>query len=517
TPESGAKLTIQEKAEILKNHIFGVDIDEQAVEVTKLSLMLKMLEGEWGFVKGTAVLPMLDKNIKCGNSLISGNVLELTRYFGNDYYKVKPFNWEEEFRSVMVDEGGFDVVIGNPPYIFARDEGFKKEEKEFFYKTYKVVQYQLNTYIMFTEKSYNLLKNLGRLGFIIPNNWLTIDTSLKFREFILKNTYNIEIVNSYDKVFQDANVDTSILIFSKKGDSNIKLNELINGKILPIIKCETKEFLSDKNLILNCDLIKNKKTINICQKININSKNLQDIVIIKAGIKAYEIGKGQPIQTKEMRDERVYHSTKKINDKYLKYLDGKDVKRYLIDWSGQYIKYGKNLAAPRTPDLFKGERILVRQIPGKLPYLIYSTLVKEDYINDLNSMIIKKQNNDYDLRYILGIINSKLISYWFYFKFGKMQRKIFPQFKIKELSLFPIKPIDFSNIREKEKHDKLCELVSIIIELNEKLKVRKNINTIQKQIEKTNKEIDDLVYDLYGITEEERKIIEGDINHNDTK
>ncbi len=511
TPDSETKLTIQEKAEILRNHIFGVDIDEQAVEVTKLSLMLKMLEGEWGFVKGTAVLPMLDKNIKCGNSLISGNVLELTRYFGSDYYNVKPFNWEEEFKNIMVDEGGFDVVIGNPPYVFARDEGFKKEEKEYFYKTYKIVQYQLNTYIMFTEKAFNLLKNSGKLGFIIPNNWLTIDTTLKFREFVLKDTYEIEIVNSYDRVFQDANVDTAILIFSKKGYNNIGLNELINGKILPVIKCKTNKFLLDENLIISYELIKNREAINISQKIKINSIKLEEIVMIKAGINAYEVGKGNPMQTKEMKEKRIYHSDKKINNKYLKYLDGKDVQRYFIGWSGQYIKYGKNLAAARTPDLFLGNRILVRQIPGKLPYLIYAALVKENIINDRNSMIIKKKDNDYDLKYILGIINSRLISYWFYFRFGKMQRKIFPQFKIKELSLFPIKPIDFTNTKEKTMYDKLCELVSIIIELNKKLKKEEDINekSNQKQIEEVNKEIDNLVYELYGITEEEIKVIEG--------
>lgn len=100
--ESEPRLTIQEKSEILREHIFGVDIDEQAVEVTKLSLMLKMLEGEYGIIPGRAILPMLDKNIKCGNSLISGSVLELKKYFGDDWYKVKPFNWNEEFRKIMV-------------------------------------------------------------------------------------------------------------------------------------------------------------------------------------------------------------------------------------------------------------------------------------------------------------------------------------------------------------------------------------------------------------------------------
>ena len=123
--EEDPSLTIYEKSRILQEHIFGVDIDEQAVEVTKLSLMLKMLEGEYGIIPGRAILPMLDKNIKCGNSLISGDILELKKYFGDDWYKVKPFNWEDEFRKIMVDEGGFDVVIGNPPYGYMIPENSK--------------------------------------------------------------------------------------------------------------------------------------------------------------------------------------------------------------------------------------------------------------------------------------------------------------------------------------------------------------------------------------------------------
>ena len=148
-------LDIFEKRQILLDHIYGVDLDEQAVEVTKLSLMLKMMDGEHGLVSGHAILPMLDSNIKCGNSLVSGDALELKKFFGDDWYKVKPFNWDLSFSKVM-KKGGFDVVVGNPPYIFARDEGFSQAEKDYFNQTYKSVQYQLNTYIMFTERAFSL-------------------------------------------------------------------------------------------------------------------------------------------------------------------------------------------------------------------------------------------------------------------------------------------------------------------------------------------------------------------------
>ena len=507
--DTSPRLTISEKAEILKNHIFGVDIDEQAVEVTKLSLMLKMLEGEFGIIPGRNILPMLDKNIRCGNSLISGSPLELKKYFGDDYYKVKPFNWEEEFKDIFKD-GGFDVVIGNPPYIFARDEGFTEDEKTYFYKNFQLAQYQLNTYIMFTEKAHNFLNSTGVLGYIIPNNWLTIDTTSLFRKFIIENAKQIKIVNIYDKVFQDANVDTSILILEKLGKKIISLYEISNEKINYITDLNNSDFTAENNYIISYELLKAGDKIKLCKKIENNSIHLEKLALIKAGINAYEVGKGKPRQTEQMKKDRVYHTIKKLDDTYFKYLDGRDVQRYFLDWGKKYIKYGDNLSAPRTFDLFERDRLLVRQIPDKPPYSILAVYTNQTIINDRNSMIVKKLDNPYNIQYLLGVINSRLISFWFYYKFGKLQRKTFPQFKIKELSLFPIRPIDFSNVKDKNLHDDLVALVDVMLDLNKKTQSAKGSakEQIQREITKTDNAINQIVYQLYGITEGERKVIE---------
>ena len=412
----------------------------------------------------------------------------------------------------MVDEGGFDVVIGNPPYVFARDEGFKEEEKSYFYQKYKLAQYQLNTYIMFTEESFNLLSPTGRMGFIIPNNWLTIDTTSFFRKFVINRGKQIVIVNIYDKVFQQANVDTSILLFSKSGDSKISFFEMINEKINLVVEQDVRTFVTDDNYIISYDLLKSKDKMKLCKKIEQKSTYLRNLTQVKAGIKAYEVGKGKPKQTNKMRKERVYHSEQKIDETYLKYLDGRNVQRYFLDWGNKYIKYGNNLAAPRVFDLFKGERLLIRQIPAKPPYSIHGSYSDRVFINDLNSMVIKKFNNPYNIKFLLGVINSKTISFWFFYKFGKLQRKIFPQFKIKELAIFPIRNIDFTNPAEKKCHNDLVALVDVMLDLNKKLQIAKGSRKvqIQRQVEKTDREIDELVYKLYGITEKERKVIEGE-------
>ena len=171
-------LTIDEKAKILLEHIFGVDIDEQAVGVTKLSLMLKMLDGEYGLVPGRAILPMLERNIRCGNSLISGETLELKKYFGEDWYKVKPFNWRERFNNI-IEKGGFDIVIGNPPYVSATT--MSNKDKNFYKKSFKSAKGRLDTYGLFTEKAIAVLKKGGYASLIVPNKFLT---NLQFRFLI---------------------------------------------------------------------------------------------------------------------------------------------------------------------------------------------------------------------------------------------------------------------------------------------------------------------------------------------
>ena len=183
--ETEPRLTIHEKSQILREHIFGVDLDEQAVEITKLSLMLKMLEGESGIIPARSILPMLDKNIRCGNSLISGDTLELKKYFGDDWYKVKPFNWDEEFRKIMVEERGFDVVIGNPPYVeFKRlDAEIKKPIKEKF----ESAKGKFDLFIPFIEQGIKILKKGGYISYICPSMFTKRDFGEGIRKFITDN------------------------------------------------------------------------------------------------------------------------------------------------------------------------------------------------------------------------------------------------------------------------------------------------------------------------------------------
>lgn len=548
------------KKSIIQNNIYGVDIEKGAVDIARLRFWLSIVVDE----DTPSPLPNLDYKIMQGNSLIESfqgvDLSELTykreskkdrgevMLFDDEknrlqktvsqllssYYscsehekklrlrkqisdainqqleaqfvnssiltKLKDFDlagnsqfflWHTWFSDVFNREdgkSGFDIVIGNPPYVFARnskDKGFTKEDKKYYYDNFQLAKYQVNLYHLFVEQGVRFLSNEGIFAYIIPNNWLTINTNKVLREYVLGMS-NIQVVNFYKKVFETADVDSSILIFSKSDKhQQIGLYEAQSKTHIKLIKqTECATFLKGKDYVINIDLFKNGIIPLILEKIESQSFELKENALVKAGLQAYEVGKGTPTCTKEMKDNRIYHSKEKLDDTYFRYLQGVDVCRYKLNWSGEYLKYGNNLAAPRKFKLFSEPRILVRQIPSKPPYCINACFVNETILNDRNSMNILDMKKS--PLFLLGLLNSKLMSFWFIHKFGKMQRGIFPQFKINELEIFPIVNTDVDN--------------EMILE-----------NLVQTGIEGKDymdDKIDEFIYKLYNLTEDEIKVID---------
>ena len=189
-------LTTAEKKRILLNNIYGVDIDANAVEVTKLSLLLKVLEHEDSETLNRQLglwheraLPNLGGNIKCGNSLIGPDYYDHQQgdmFDEEELHRVNAFDWQAEFTEVFA-QGGFDAVIGNPPYVLVTKDIFSQKEEE-YYKTFKVAQYKLDLFHLFIEKGIRLLNNQGLFGFIVPNPWLTLKFTNQLRKHILSTT-----------------------------------------------------------------------------------------------------------------------------------------------------------------------------------------------------------------------------------------------------------------------------------------------------------------------------------------
>ncbi len=515
------------KRRCIEHSLYGVDIDPGAAEIAKLRLWLSLVVDEED-VKHIKPLPNLDYKILCGNSLLGVEKDLFNHQLFNELENLKPLYFNETnptkkqaykkqidelisqvtsghtefdftlyFSEVFHRKGGFDVVIANPPYVFARNskkKGLKKEDKAYFYKKFELAEYQVNLYPLFIEQGYNLIKADGILSFITPNNWLTINTNKKLRRFVLAQS-DVQIVNFYAQVFESAAVDSAILLF-RKGTShpNVTLLEYTDGFKL-VKQSSSSYFLTQKDYLINIESFKNTDAMLLIEKIESHSVKMSLIADIKSGLMAYEVGKGNPAQTKEMKKSRVYHAPTKFDNSYFKYLDGKDVCRYYLGWSKEFLKYGNNLAAPRTDfRLFSTKRILVRQIPSKPPYCINACLIEEVALNDRNSMNIINFKESHEL--VLAMLNSKLISYWFIHKFGKMQRGTFPQFKVNELAIFPI-PKTFEPYR-----DVLVKNVNQIV-----TRKRANPKVDTSDLEK---QIDQLVYKLYDLTPEEIKIVEGE-------
>jgi len=492
-PES--RLTVQEKSEILRNHIFGVDIDEQAVEVTKLSLMLKMLDKETGIIQGKAILPMLDKNIKCGNSLISGDTLELKKYFGDDYYKVKPFNWDEEFKTIMKDEGGFDVVIGNPPWVSLKGKHKSMDLPDnylsYFFEKYNCDTYMPNIYELFIRRSVTLIRRNGFFSFIVPDRLCANRQFITLRKYILEE---FSLINLWFKApFPGIIADTLIFVIKKERKLNT-VTEIIEQSKSVVIKIPQEVFYSTADYMF---FYIEENLYNIFKKIRSNPliMSLNQMILSTSGCGAKS---GQITKNKE-------------NDRQIEILKGESILRYRVRYKF-WFEFSDKYLSGRTRDekkLGKKYKVLLRKTGSDLIATFDDSGI---YPEQSLYFLYTEENNKKELfLYILAILNSRLMNNY-YKNFAVTNRDSTPQLKNMDLDKFPIREINFSKISDKCFHDNLVLLVEVMLDLNKKVQGAKGNEKerIQKQIDKTDREIDEIVYKLYGITDEERKIIEGE-------
>jgi len=561
-------LTIEEKSKILQEHIFGVDIDEQAVEVTKLSLMLKMLEGEFGIIPGRNILPMLDKNIRCGNSLISGDTLELKKYFGDDWYKVKAFNWKDAFRKIMVDEGGFDVVIGNPPYIkIQKLQEFQPKEVNYLKDTYySSSAHSVDIYVIFIEKALTLLSENGLMGYICPHKFFNSKYGEHIRSMISEHKNIVKVLNfGINQVFEHATTYTCLLFLSGEKQTGFQYYEFKNevADLEEAVTDGIKYFninskkIHSRNWVFvtpefDAFLIKVRKDKpelgNITTNIFQGPKSGADPVFI---LRLLQQGNKRCICYSSSIDENT-----KIEKGILKpYVKGKNIRRYYIKRSDEYIlypydKYGilipeKNLkiSFPLAYEYLSNKtnkRILLDREKGRFRKIWWSysrpqnmrLLDKKKILTPFNAFtgsfafddvgdfifsagvsgaygLLFRNDVKENHRYFLGVLNSTLIDK-FLKTISTALRGRFYSYENKYIKQLPIKAIDLSNTNERKLHDNLVALVDVMLDLSKKICAAKGSkkDQIQRQIEKTDREIDDLVYKLYGITEEARKVIE---------
>lgn len=514
------ELTTAEKKRILLNNIYGVDLDSNAVEVTKLSLLLKCMEGE---TKETIeaqtklfherVLPTLDNNIKSGNSLIDLDYYDNELDFGEER-KVKPFSWQKAFPEVF-KQGGFDCVIGNPPWVDLK--GHPAELVKYYFKKYYSTENRINLYSIFVEKSLNILSDKGIFGFIIPNSLLYQSSYEKMRQIILKD-WNIDnIVRLPDNVFYRVKAETIIITINKTSeetdcliyDRNDTINQIDKETAIESKSIRSKDWINNEFSVF--DIFSNDQEKNLLKKIETNKTELTERCDFTLGITPYDKYKGH---TPQQITERVFHSTTKKDNTFKPLLEGADVKPYFIEWGQkEYISYGDWLGAPRQTRFFTNPRILVRQIVSGKPLRIYAGYTEEELYNVQSIFnIVAKENVEINLKYLLAIINSNLMNFYHGHKYLDLSKNLFQKILIQNCKKLPIKMIDLKNKKEVQQQAEIIKLVDNLLQLNKEkqsITLPEKAEQIKNRIEHIENKINQIVYALYDLTDEEIKIVEG--------
>ncbi len=492
----GDGVPITKKIEILRDNVYGVDLDEKAVEISRLNLLLKAAEKRH-------LLPALDKNVKVGNSLIDD-----AEVAGD-----KAFNWDSEFEGIMA-EGGFDIIVGNPPYVDIKT--LPPDQVAALFSGYKTAENRINLYSLFVERCVKLLKKGGYFGFIIPNSILFNSSYEKIRRFLMETTNLVKIVRMPDNVFEGAKVETIILIFKKKDSMKINKTQILlydsDGKIDLISKETANQTLTvnqrgwDKNEKKVFNIFADEKVSSVLRKIVQDTVPLIKVADFSLGLTPYDKYKGH---TQEQIKTRVFHANHQKDSTFKRLLSGGDILRYGVFWNGEnWIKYGNKLGAPREERFFTRPRILIRQIvSGKPPriYAGYSEL--ELYNSQVAFNILIRDENQVRIKYVLALLNSKLINFYHREKFLDKSKRLFQKILIQNAKLFPIK---ISNMVKQEEIVVLVDKLRHLVERNNVLKDKQTDEKfrIEQEILKIDTEIDDKIYRIYGITEKEKKMIE---------
>jgi type I restriction-modification system DNA methylase subunit len=518
---TGAAFT--RKVKILQDNIFGVDLDKQAVEIAQLNLLLKIAE------KGHR-LPLLERNIRCGNSLIDDE-----KVAGD-----KAFKWEEQFSEIMRD-GGFDVVIGNPPYVRQEELSEIKPYLEINYESY---QGTADLFVYLFEKELRILKEDGYFGMIVSNKWLRAGYGKNLRK-LLTGFWIEEFIDFGDlRVFPDATIYPCIILMRKIRKPNPKIR---------ICKMETLRFGSLGEYVRNNSFFINQSELNenewniqkteaneLLRKIRSSGLPIEEYV----GAKIYRgilTGLNEAfVIDKKKRDELISEDSR--NEELIKlFLTGAESKRYSIRSKNRYViftrrgmdilqypsvlRYLEQFKKELSPKKSKGQEI--GRKPGKYEWyeIQDSTAYYKDFekpkivwgnLATRSSFSLDETNGYYvnapacilptNSRYVLGTLNSKLMSYFLKSICAERQGGFIEQ-KPVYVSQVPIKePTKEQEIEITQRVEKMLQLNETLLTIGDKLTDERT--RIENEIAKTDSEIDELVYRIYGITESEKKIIE---------
>jgi len=500
-------LTARIKRRILRETIYGVDLDPQAVEVTQLSLYLKMLEGETTetlqreqdlFGGNEPILPKLEDNIKCGNSLIASDFSMMPE----DLVRVHAFDWPVQFPAIM-KAGGFDAVIGNPPYRMLQPHNTEEQELDYLKAHYVAAEFKIELFHLFLQRGVSLLKKDGYYGQIVPTTLLNNVYAESLRRWLMERCVIKNISVAEGRVFEDADVHTSVIIFKSEPNDKARMEHevpttaLLSAKFTasPSAFSQTKQMRFTALPGANWNILLNEGNAPLFEKLNSECVPLEKVSKINRGLIT--------------GDREKYFSARKLTAKHKPILAGADVYRYATNPPSEFVLFERPKTSGGCWDSdvhLAPHKIVIRQI-GVEPT---ASLITEPIAVTGNIFTVIASSLAEE-KFLLAIINSKLTAYFWRIMFADFKSS-FPQVTIFSLSQIPIRKIDLKKPADKSRHDKLVVLVDKLLGFMPKLRAAKSDSekaTLQNAVTATDQQIDALVYELYGLTKAEIALVEG--------
>jgi adenine-specific DNA-methyltransferase len=505
-------LSLEQKRRVLQENIYGVDIDHQAVEVAQFSLFLKLLESETiattqasqtdlALGASKKILPDLSGNILCGNSLVDYDIAQLFPLTDAEEDKIKPFSFKQSFKEIL-GGGGFDAILGNPPYGGLLVDAVKKYIKSHFTS----YQFKFDSYIYFIERALTLTKNGGYVSYITPEHWLRLSNSDNLRRYVLDHSHFAQLKIWGENVFAAAVVSTVTFRLAKAGSGpNLEIefaDQDISSRTVSIDSIRQRPGLS-------IDFRVSEDVEEILNKI-LKMPTLEKLGETIQGITPYDKYRGQ---SADLIKSRAFHSNKQKNKSYGKWLAGGDLSRYSITWSGEWLSYGPWLAAARDPRFFTGPRLLFREIPGS-GKRIQTAYAEETFYHGHSITPFLLSSKTVDIRYVLGIVNSNLLSWFGRYKLSNFGKDIFPKLNPEDIKHLPVITFDAADVKSKKLHDEIVAFVDQTLEVKRRLKntaAGAQYDQLQRKCDYLDSEIDRVVYELYGLTEEEIETVEAKV------
>jgi type I restriction-modification system DNA methylase subunit len=388
------------------------------------------------------------------------------------------------------DEDGFDAIVGNPPYVNL--VAIPETQRKYFQKKFKTCKNKSDLYSFFIEKAITLCKKREyKLGYIVPHTWLATDSFSLLRNLLLEENRIEKIIELGFGVFRKVVVSTVILICSNNNKTIKVYDEEFNKKF----EIDGKIWIDDNYHI---DLEYNKNKQEIFNKLKSNTTSLDKIILFTRGIKT--------------SNDKKFISTQAANKDYKRLFRGRNIKAYKLNWEGEYIWYRPDLmkkkvgSLPHTRELFEvPEKLITQRVNSSMQLLVAYDNEQNYFLDTTNVSRFESWDNKHSLKFIMAVLNSRLINFWYCNKY-KM-----PTIGLYELHTIPIRAINFELESDKKIHDDIVRLVDQMLAAKKQLqqaKTESDKNYLNRKCETLDKQIDELVYQLYGLTEEEIKIVE---------